>query len=65
MYSGLAGLKLFQRGFQLHHLFVGELGFFWGDVSLSNVLFRRDAGAFTAYLVDAVRTTRGRTVLVR
>lgn len=28
-------------------------GFFWGDVSLSNVLFRRDAGAFTAYLVDA------------
>ena len=29
------------------------LGFFWGDVSLSNTLFRRDAGAFTAYLVDA------------
>ncbi|MFN8193185.1 MAG: DUF4032 domain-containing protein [Nocardioidaceae bacterium] len=28
-------------------------GFYWGDVSLSNVLFRRDAGAFTAYLVDA------------
>ncbi|XNZ00408.1 DUF4032 domain-containing protein [Micrococcus luteus] len=28
-------------------------GFFWGDVSLSNVLFRRDAGAFAAYLVDA------------
>lgn len=28
-------------------------GFFWGDVSLSNVLFRRSAGAFTAYLVDA------------
>jgi len=27
--------------------------FFWGDVSLSNVLFRRDAGAFSAYLVDA------------
>ena len=27
--------------------------FFWGDVSLSNVLFRRDAGAFAAYLVDA------------
>ncbi|HEY0773722.1 MAG TPA: DUF4032 domain-containing protein, partial [Nocardioidaceae bacterium] len=28
-------------------------GFFWGDVSLSNVLFRRSAGEFTAYLVDA------------
>ncbi|HEY3016012.1 MAG TPA: DUF4032 domain-containing protein [Nocardioides sp.] len=27
--------------------------FYWGDVSLSNVLFRRDAGAFSAYLVDA------------
>ncbi len=29
------------------------VGFFWGDVSLSNTLFRRDAGAFSAYLVDA------------
>jgi hypothetical protein len=28
-------------------------GFFWGDCSLSNVLFRRDAGALSAYLVDA------------
>ena len=28
-------------------------GFFWGDCSLSNSLFRRDAGALTAYLVDA------------
>lgn len=28
-------------------------GCFWGDVSLSNTLFRRDAGAFAAYLVDA------------
>jgi Domain of unknown function (DUF4032)/Lipopolysaccharide kinase (Kdo/WaaP) family len=28
-------------------------GFFWGDCSLSNTLFRRDAGAFAAYLVDA------------
>src|SRR3989440_9034407 len=28
-------------------------GFFWGDVSPSNTLFRRDAGAFAAYLVDA------------
>ena len=29
------------------------VGFFWGDVSLSNTLFRRDAGKFAAYLVDA------------
>jgi hypothetical protein len=28
-------------------------GFFWGDVSLSNALFRRSAGEFAAYLVDA------------
>ncbi|WP_402468198.1 DUF4032 domain-containing protein [Isoptericola aurantiacus] len=28
-------------------------GFFWGDVSLSNTLFRRDAEQFAAYLVDA------------
>ncbi len=28
-------------------------GFYWGDVSLSNVLFRRAAGSFVAYLVDA------------
>ncbi len=29
------------------------VGFFWGDCSLSNALFRRDAGALAAYLVDA------------
>ncbi|MGY4718526.1 DUF4032 domain-containing protein [Naumannella cuiyingiana] len=28
-------------------------GVLWGDVSLSNILFRRDAGEFAAYLVDA------------
>jgi hypothetical protein len=28
-------------------------GVFWGDCSLSNTLFRRDAGALRAYLVDA------------
>ncbi len=28
-------------------------GFYWGDVSLSNALFRRDASEFSAYLVDA------------
>jgi hypothetical protein len=40
-------------------------GFMWGDCSLSNTLFRFDAGALTAYLVDAEtaelhdRLTRG------
>jgi hypothetical protein len=33
-------------------------GVFWGDCSLSNVLFRRDAGALMAYLVDAETTER-------
>jgi Domain of unknown function (DUF4032)/Lipopolysaccharide kinase (Kdo/WaaP) family len=28
-------------------------GFYWGDCSLSNTLFRRDAGELSAYLVDA------------
>jgi Domain of unknown function (DUF4032)/Lipopolysaccharide kinase (Kdo/WaaP) family len=28
-------------------------GFFWGDCSLSNTLFRHDAGKLEAYLVDA------------
>jgi Domain of unknown function (DUF4032)/Lipopolysaccharide kinase (Kdo/WaaP) family len=28
-------------------------GFFWGDCSLNNILFRRDAGALSAYLVDS------------
>ncbi|HZR95294.1 MAG TPA: DUF4032 domain-containing protein [Gaiellaceae bacterium] len=43
MRSALAGLLV-----RLH-----LNGFFWGDCSLSNALFRRDAGALTAYLVDA------------
>lgn len=29
------------------------VGCYWGDCSLSNSLFRKDAGRFTAYLVDA------------
>ncbi len=33
-------------------------GIFWGDCSLSNILFRRDAGAMMAYLVDAETTER-------
>ncbi len=32
-------------------------GFYWGDCSLSNLLFRRDAGELMAYLVDAETTT--------
>jgi hypothetical protein len=27
-------------------------GFFWGDCSLNNTLFRRDAGALQAYIID-------------
>ncbi len=41
--DALAGLLL-----QLH-----LAGVFWGDCSLANTLFRRDAGALQAYLVDA------------
>ena len=35
---------------------------FWGDCSLSNILFRRDAGAMMAYLVDAETTERHPTL---
>jgi len=41
--DSLAGLMV-----QLH-----LAGVYWGDCSLSNTLFRRDAGALQAYLVDA------------
>ncbi len=33
-------------------------GFYWGDCSLSNTLFRRDAGELRAYLVDAETSER-------
>lgn len=33
-------------------------GFYWGDCSLSNTLFRRDAGALAAYFVDAETAER-------
>ena len=33
-------------------------GVFWGDFSLANTLFRRDAGALMAYLVDAETAQR-------
>ncbi len=35
---------------------------FWGDCSLSNILFRRDAGAMMAYLVDAETTERAPSI---
>ena len=37
-------------------------GVFWGDCSLSNILWRRDAGAMMAYLVDAETTERHDTI---
>ena len=37
-------------------------GVFWGDCSLSNTLFRLDAGAFAAYLVDAETAERHATL---
>ena len=37
-------------------------GVFWGDCSLSNTLFRLDAGAFAAYLVDAETVERRPTI---
>ncbi|MCU1618531.1 MAG: uncharacterized protein JWR41_537 [Modestobacter sp.] len=33
-------------------------GIYWGDCSLSNTLFRLDAGSYTAYLVDAETAER-------
>ena len=37
-------------------------GFFWGDCSLSNALFRRDAGALQAYIIDVETSERYRTL---
>jgi hypothetical protein len=37
-------------------------GVFWGDCSLSNILWRRDAGAMMAYMVDAETTERRPTI---
>jgi len=33
-------------------------GFYWGDCSLSNTLFRRDAGALSAYIIDVETSER-------
>lgn len=35
---------------------------FWGDCSLSNILWRRDAGAMMAYMVDAETSERNETL---
>ncbi len=37
-------------------------GVFWGDCSLSNILWRRDAGEMMAYLVDAETTENNETI---
>lgn len=34
------------------------IGFYWGDCSLSNTLFRRDAGALQAYVIDVETAER-------
>jgi hypothetical protein len=52
------GLTIPYLGERLLDAMVGLLvrlhlaGFFWGDCSLSNTLFRRDAGALSAYVID-------------
>ena len=37
-------------------------GFYWGDCSLSNTLFRRDAGALGAYIIDVETSERHPTL---
>ena len=52
------GLKIPYLGDRMLDALAGLLvrlhlaGFFWGDCSLSNTLFRRDAGALSAYIID-------------
>jgi hypothetical protein len=38
------------------------VGFYWGDCSLSNTLFRRDAGALQAYIIDVETAERHPTL---
>ena len=58
------GLSIPYLGERLLDALVGLLvrlhlaGFFWGDCSLSNTLFRRDAGALQAYVVDVETSAR-------
>jgi Domain of unknown function (DUF4032)/Lipopolysaccharide kinase (Kdo/WaaP) family len=52
------GLRIPYLGERLLDALVGLLvrlhiaGFYWGDCSLSNTLFRRDAGALVAFVID-------------
>lgn len=52
---GISAQQLHQMLDALVELFVRLhlSGFYWGDCSFSNALFRRDAGMLAAYLVDA------------
>ena len=58
------GLHIPYLGDRLLDALVGLLvrlhlaGFFWGDCSLSNALFRRDAGALSAYVIDTETSER-------
>ncbi len=58
------GLHIPYLGDRLLDALVGLLvrlhlaGFFWGDCSLSNTLFRRDAGALSAYIIDTETSER-------
>jgi hypothetical protein len=58
------GLSIPYLGDRLLDALVGLLvrlhlaGFFWGDCSLSNTLFRRDAGALSAYIIDVETSER-------
>lgn len=58
------GLTIPYLGERLLDALVGLLvrlhlaGFFWGDCSLSNTLFRRDAGALEAYVIDVETSER-------
>jgi Domain of unknown function (DUF4032)/Lipopolysaccharide kinase (Kdo/WaaP) family len=58
------GLSIPYLGERLLDSLVGLLvrlhlaGFFWGDCSLSNALFRRDAGALQAYVIDVETSER-------
>ena len=58
------GLSIPYLGDRLLDALVGLLvrlhlaGFFWGDCSLSNTLFRRDAGALQAYIIDVETSER-------
>lgn len=58
------GLEIPYLGDRLLDALVGLLvrlhlaGFFWGDCSLSNTLFRRDAGALSAYVIDVETSER-------